>query len=320
MSVKNNSTLSRRAFLKQIGAGATAMVAVQLLTGRSRLAYAAEVPAKPGWGMLIDLTRCVGCNSCALACKAVNNLPNATVEPHAFSNDTYTFVEAHSVTTADGSAKTRHVKRQCMHCLDAACVSACPAGAMYKSDEGPVVYRPERCLGCRYCQIACPFGVPSFDWDNGITPVISKCWLCYNRLQEGESPACAEACPTGALRFGRRDKLLAQAHAQIVSNPGRYVDHIFGEFEVGGTSMLYLSDIPFEELGFPVDLPDTAPPNETEKIMHKLPAVIAGMAALMAGTAVYTHHHKPPEAGEVIEAIVTPAQEPPSESSGAQEE
>ncbi len=289
MSTWHNSKLSRRAFLKQVGAGVTVMVASQLLTGTVHPTYAREASAGQSWGMLIDLTRCVGCNSCTLACKEYNNLSKADVEPQALGSDTYTFIDVRQVTTADGETKTRCVKRQCMHCLDAACVAACPAAAMYKSDEGPVIYRSERCLGCRYCQIACPFGVPSFEWENGLTPVISKCWLCYNRLQAGQKPACAEACPTGALRFGQRDRLLAQAHAQIISNPDRYVDHVFGEFEAGGTSILYLSDIPFEELGFPVNLPDTAPPEETEKIMNTLPVVIGGVIALMAGTAAYTH-------------------------------
>jgi formate dehydrogenase iron-sulfur subunit len=275
-----------------MGASVTAMMAAQFLPAS---VFASEAVTAESPGMLIDLTRCTGCNSCALACKESNDLPVSAEPPTAFNSDTYTFIDTFQTTTSTGETMARNVKRQCMHCLDPACVSACPAAAMYKSDEGPIVYRAERCLGCRYCQIGCPFGVPSFEWENGITPVISKCWLCYDRLQAGEKPACASACPTGAIRFGRRDHLLAEAHAQIVSNPGRYVDHVFGEFEVGGTSMLYLSDIPFAELGFPVDLPQTAPPEETEKIMNTLPAVIAGMTVLMVGTAIVTHRHPPPE-------------------------
>lgn len=281
--------MKRRAFLKQMGVGATAMVAAHLLGGQTQAAQASGKATIPGWGVLIDLTRCVGCNSCALACKAVNKLPNGNVEPQGLSSESYSFIDTRQVTTAEGESTTRFVKRQCMHCVDAACVSACPAAAMYKSEAGPVIYRPERCLGCRYCQMACPFEVPSFEWDNGITPVISKCWMCNSRLQENQKPACVEACPTGALQFGQRDHLIARAHGQIAANPDRYVNHIFGEHEVGGTSMLYLSDIPFEELGFPVNLPESAPPEETEKIMQTLPFVITGVAALMVGTAAYTH-------------------------------
>jgi len=316
MNTSNNTKLSRRAFLKKVGAMATAMMAAQLLTRQTHSASANTTPAAETWGILIDLTRCAGCNSCALACKESNNLPNPDVEPHALDSNTYTFVETRRVTSTNGEAEDHYIKRQCMHCVNAACVAACPAAAMYKSEAGPVVYRPERCLGCRYCQVACPFGIPRFEWNNGITPVISKCWLCYNRLQEGQRPACVEACPTGALRFGQRDKLLAQAHAQIASNPGRYVDHVFGEFEVGGTSMLYLSDIPFEELGFPVGLPETAPSEETEKIMATLPAVITGLAALMAGTAFYTHRKQVVTVRESKE----PATRPSSQDSDDEQE
>lgn len=307
---------ARRDFLKMMGIGIAAATTAGLFTGRAYPVRASEAPAAQTWGMLIDLTRCVGCNSCALACKESNNLPHLDVVPQALDPDTYTFVDERQVITADGGLETRYVKRQCMHCLNAACVSACPAAAMHSSGQGPVVYRPHRCLGCRYCQVACPFGVPRFDWDNGINPVISKCWLCYDRLQAGQKPACAEACPTGALRFGQRADLLAQAHAQITSNPGRYIDHIFGESEVGGTSMLYLSNVPFEQLGFPGALPQTAPPEETEKIMSKLPHVIAGVAAVMTGTAVYTHR-KPAASVEGHEAL---EETRPPLSSGGQEE
>jgi formate dehydrogenase iron-sulfur subunit len=276
--------LSRRDFLK-IAAATTA----GFLVGGAHPVYASHGATEDTWGMLIDLTRCTGCDSCALACKESNNLPQADVVPKALESDAFTFVDARQVVTANGEAELRYVKRQCMHCLNAACVSACPAAAMHTEGDGPVVYRSNRCLGCRYCQVACPFEVPRFEWDNGLNPVISKCWLCYDRLQDSQMPACAEACPTGALRFGRRAELLAQAHAQIDSNPGRYIDHVFGEYEVGGTSMLYVSDVPFEQLGFPASLPQTAPPEETEKIMSKLPFVIGGVAAVMTGTAVVTH-------------------------------
>jgi len=277
--------LSRRDFLKTLGGG----LAAALLTQFPTTAYASETEAVQGWGLLIDVTRCVGCNACARACKASNGLPPTASAPQALDSDTYTFVDVRQVTTGNSQAAQRYVKRQCMHCLNAACVSACPAAAMTKSSAGPVIYQPDRCLGCRYCQIACPFGVPRFEWDNGTAPVISKCWLCYKRLQDGKLPACAEACPNGALRFGQRQNLLAQAHAQIVSNPGRYLDHVYGEAEVGGTSMLYLSDVSFEQLGLPANLPQTAPPQETEKIMSALPFVIAGLTCLMTGTAAYTH-------------------------------
>jgi formate dehydrogenase iron-sulfur subunit len=284
------SEFSRRSFLKHLGAGAAAVAAAQVLAPRT-LASETETAgeAEDTWAMLIDLTRCVGCNSCALACKEANNLPDAGTPPTELNHDTFTFVDEREVTTGIGISESRYVKRQCMHCLNAACVSACPAAAMYKSEAGPVVYRPERCLGCRYCQVACPFGVPSFAWDDGITPTISKCWLCAEKLADGEQPACANACPNGAIRFGKREALLAQAHAQIESNPHRYIDHVFGEHEVGGTSILYLSDVPFEELGFPENLPDSPIAEGTQKIMHALPSVIGGTTALMVGVALYTH-------------------------------
>jgi formate dehydrogenase iron-sulfur subunit len=305
MIARNDPKLSRRDFLKTVGAGIAAATTAGLFASQAYPARASEKPAQQTWAMLIDLTRCTGCNSCALACKESNGLPAADGAPQALDSETFTFVDARQVITPGGEIQTRFVKRQCMHCLNAACVSACPAAAMYSSGQGPVVYRPNRCLGCRYCQVACPFEVPRFEWDNGINPQISKCWLCYDRLQAGQKPACVEACPTGTLRFGQREDLLAQAHAQIASNPGRYVDHVFGEFEVGGTSMLYLSDVAFEQLGFPGHLPQTAPPEETEKIMSKLPFVIGGVVALMTGTAVYTHRapaeatqSQPPDDGE----------------------
>lgn len=231
-SPHSSRTLSRRAFLTGVGAMVTLMLAQS--TGLARAENGDEELSPPA--MLLDLTRCVGCNSCALACKVQNNLPNPELVPTGLGGDAYTFVDTIQNGSGNGDAGqlastaqsgvAHFVKRQCMHCLEPACVAACPSAAMYKSEAGPIVYRPQRCLGCRYCQIACPFGIPTFDWQNPITPRISKCWFCLDRQLQGERPACEEACPTGALHFGRRDELLAQAHGRIASNPDRYVDHI----------------------------------------------------------------------------------------------
>jgi formate dehydrogenase iron-sulfur subunit len=154
-------------------------------------------------------------------------------------------------------------------------------GALRKTADGPVVYDSEKCIGCRYCQYACPFGVPSYQWDN-VLGLIRKCEFCFSRLGEGERPACVAACPNGALRFGKRHELLAQAKAQIASRPGHYVDHIYGEHEAGGTSMLYLSDVPFATLGFPT-LGDATISGSAETVMQLTPAVAATVATLATG-------------------------------------
>ena len=238
--------LSRRDFLKGAGTGAVALAASSLLPCEATPTQASAGPANAeAWGILIDLTRCTGCNACVLACKEANGLPHSAEVAQTLSSDAYTCLNEYQV-----NSQAHYVKRQCMHCLQPACASACTVGALRKTPEGPVVYEANRCIGCRYCQYACPFGVPAYDWDNPLG-LIHKCQMCVTRLAEGKSPACVSACPNGALRFGKRAELLAQARAQIASNPGRYVDHIYGEHEAGGTSVLYLASVPFSDLGFP---------------------------------------------------------------------
>jgi formate dehydrogenase iron-sulfur subunit len=281
MSTLQESSLSRRAFLKQAGRSAAALAAATALATQSQTANASLQPAGDAYGLLIDLTRCTGCNSCALACKAANQLPHADVLPDSLASDAYSFVEPCDVTDEDGGTSICHVKRQCMHCVHPACVSACTVGALRKTPEGPVVYDSDKCIGCRYCQYACPFGVPTYDWDNPLG-LISKCEMCVGRLDAGEKPACTAACPNGALRYGRRSQLLAQAHAQIESNPGRYVDHIYGEHEVGGTSILYMSPVPFSELGFP-ELGSEPIPRYAEAVMVRTPVIALTVASLATG-------------------------------------
>jgi formate dehydrogenase iron-sulfur subunit len=154
-------------------------------------------------------------------------------------------------------------------------------GALRKTPEGPVVYDSGKCIGCRYCQYACPFGVPTYEWDNPLG-LIHKCQFCVTRLNEGEKPACAGACPSGALRFGKRREVLAQARAEIETNPGRYVDHVYGEHEVGGTSFLYLSAVPFREVGFP-ELASEPNPRYAEPVMTKTPVVALTVASMATG-------------------------------------
>jgi formate dehydrogenase iron-sulfur subunit len=200
--------------------------------------------------------------------------------------DQWTVVNAQAAYNADGIEVTRNVKNQCMHCLEPTCVSVCPVGAMTKSEMGPILYSADRCIGCRYCMMACPFDVPKFEWQGGMFAVIGKCQFCTRmRLAEGRLPACAETCPTGALKFGRRDELLFEARSRIQARPERYIDHIYGEREAGGTAWLYLSDVPFEDLGFKSGL-ETAPmPPLTWDVLSKIPVMAATMAGLFGTVA-----------------------------------
>jgi ferredoxin len=155
-----------------------------------------------------------------------------------------------------------------MHCLDPSCVSACIVGALTKSVDGAVVYNPTICIGCRYCQVACPFEIPAYEFHEPLTPRVRKCEFCADRTRgTGANPACASSCPTEALVFGRRAELLTMAKDRLKQRPDRYISHVYGENEVGGTSWLYLTGRPVQEIGL-LDLPEKAPPRLTENIQH----------------------------------------------------
>lgn len=224
--------------------------------------------------ILTDTTRCIGCGSCALACKEINGLPGKSFD----KLDAYTW-------TVVESRKGIYVRRQCMHCLDPTCASVCPVGALHKTELGPVVYDPDKCFGCRYCVMACPFDVPKYQWDKQL-PRTQKCIMCYEkRVSKGLQPACTQVCPAGATIFGERDDLLREARRRIQSNPGRYVDRIYGEHEAGGTSVLYLSSVPFEELGFPKETLDSPYPALTWAMISQIPKAFTLGGALLFGTA-----------------------------------
>jgi NAD-dependent dihydropyrimidine dehydrogenase PreA subunit len=151
-------------------------------------------------------------------------------------------------------------------------------------------------MGCRFCMISCPFDVPKFDYDRAV-PSIHKCQLCEERLAEGGIPACVENCPAEALSFGRRSEMLAEARRRIVQNPEAYVDHVYGEHEVGGTSYLYLSAVPFEQLGFRMDLGETAYPRLTEDFLYGVPIVLTLWPAFLLALSQATKRDDPAEEG-----------------------
>lgn len=271
-------SISRKEFLKIAGLSLGGAVLA------SEKVLAAPVDTEPAdhVGMLYDATMCVGCNVCSNACRDWNGTepeldPGGLYDaPTELSADTWTIIQLYG-----GEGEYSFMKRQCMHCVDPGCVSGCPVHALQKTDWGPVTYDPDRCIGCRYCQYACPFHVPRFEWDE-VLPVIAKCTLCNDRLTHGDVPACAEICPTGALVWGKRGELLAKAKARQEAEPRRYVNTIYGEEDAGGTSVLYLSAVPFDKLGLPI-LEKTLVPEVSEATAQVvLPSVLIGGPLLLA--------------------------------------
>ncbi len=229
--------------------------------------------------ILIDITKCVGCEECVLACKEENDLGPDRLRPGQEAVDG---LSATRFSTILRYPDDHFVRQQCRHCLEPACVSACLVGAMQKTREGPVIYDSDLCMGCRYCLLACPYGIPRYEWEEA-APLVRKCTLCNHRLAEGKEPACVEACPEEALLFGDRDELLDLAHQRIAENPGTYLDHVYGETEVGGTSVLYLSDISLGFLGWAENLGDGDLPHLTHAALKKVPWMVLGMGSLMGG-------------------------------------
>jgi formate dehydrogenase iron-sulfur subunit len=222
-------------------------------------------------GLLFDSTRCIGCGACSAACKEQNDLPLPIEE--TTTAYTWTLVE-----TRAGA----NVRRLCFHCLEPTCVSVCPVGALTKQAEGPVTYDASKCIGCRYCIMACPFGVPKYQWDRQV-PVVGKCVLCFDRVRQGQATACATVCPTGATLFGDRDDLVREARARIAAAPDRYVDHVYGLAEAGGTSVLMLAGVPFESLGMKTDVPRQPLPLLTWEVMSKIPSFVAVWGVFLFG-------------------------------------
>jgi Fe-S-cluster-containing dehydrogenase component len=268
--------INRRAALKGILAGGAAAVASQ---APADAAVRRQAPAD-AVGLLYDTTLCIGCKACVVACAEANGLP---VDAGYLEDGLYQAPVALNAQTKNiiklyrEGGQTSYMKAQCMHCIDPACTNACMIGALQKREYGIVTYDPDLCVGCRYCEIACPFNVPKFEWAK-VAPKIVKCELCNHRIAEGKIPACAEVCPRGAVIYGRRADLLLEARRRIVHEPDRYVPRVYGEAEGGGTQVLYLSHVPFEKLGLPA-LGEDSVPNLQRTLQH---GIYKGFAAPVA--------------------------------------
>jgi len=273
--------MDRRTCLKLMGAAGIASV------GGTCRADAAETETNDTYGILVDLTACAGCRTCEKACAFANDLPEPSEPTPAEEGGAlpkretspcqWTVVNSHPI--GEGEV---FVKRQCMHCVTPACATACLTKAMFKTAEGAVVWRANKCMGCRYCMVSCPFDVPKFEYDSPV-PKIQKCRMCWEKVVEGEVPACVDFCSMEALQFGKRSELLEIARQRIYQNPGKYVSHIFGEHEVGGTGVLYISAVPFEELGFPTHLDEAPIAEHTRDFLTGVPVVLTLFPALLFG-------------------------------------
>ena len=273
----------------------------------------ASAAASGGFAKLIDTTKCIGCRSCQVICKEWNGLPGEETSlpvddlglqnPARLSAKTYMMITHTEIDDpkSPGGFRTVFTKRQCMHCNEPACASACPVTALEKTPEGPVVYDAQKCIGCRYCMLACPFGAISSEWDS-LAPKISKCTLCSDRLHPeapserngkaltGEEarlfqighamPACVKQCPADALHWGTREDMLLMGKNRIARGNGKYVDHVYGEHEAGGTATLYLSAVPFDQIGLP-DVGTGSYPARSVAALSAVPPAVVGVGALL---------------------------------------
>jgi formate dehydrogenase iron-sulfur subunit len=270
-------SLNRRKFFKVVGVTGATLAIGKRISGAPKTEKSIEFS-----GVLYDSTRCGGCQGCEIICAETNGLvaPLETMQAGILRKTD----ESHrTVVNAFKTSKGEvYLKKQCMHCNKPACTAACLTQAMFKTNEGPIIWRGDKCMGCRYCMVSCPFDVPKFEYHSA-NPKIEKCNMCYDRLTEGKIPACVENCPAEALVFGTRRELIKEARKRINDNPEQYVDQIYGEHEVGGTGFLYLSAVPFNELGFNTSLQSKSYPEFSKGFLYSVPTIFVLWPAILLG-------------------------------------
>jgi len=283
----------RRTFLKVITGSGIAALALG-----SPVEAVADVWNLPGYpdqfGVLVDTTVCIGCRRCEWGCKEQNKLPNQRPlreyekDQTVFQKVRRTHADVYTVVNRfqnpRDSSRPIYVKKQCMHCYEPGCASSCFVKAFTKRSEGAVTYDASLCVGCRYCMAACPFDIPAYQYYDPFTPEVTKCTFCFDRIRaQGGVPACVEICPVETMTFGKRTDLIELAHKKIRDNPGRYVNHVYGETEVGGTSWMYLSAVPFNMIGFRTDLGTVPIPTLGRPFLSLVAPVFIAIPALCMG-------------------------------------
>jgi formate dehydrogenase iron-sulfur subunit len=229
--------------------------------------------------ILADVTKCIGCEKCVAACIGKNNL---NLEKSYFDRETSRDgLSADRFLSIKKISEGRYARFSCMHCIEPACVSACLVGGITKSKEGPVIYDPDKCIGCRYCMLACPFHIPRYEW-NETKPFMKKCNMCFDIIKENKQPACVQACPQKAIIFGNRNSIIKYARSIINNNPGNYINDIWGQKEYGGTSVLYISDIDLAKIGWPSKTV-TPIPRLTEPLIEKTPSIGLTVGGFLVG-------------------------------------
>ena len=302
-------SISRRKFLTWMGAAGIGSVVPKTTKAATNKHFKGYVKSQ---GVLFDSVLCVGCRSCEAACNKVNELPppdrpftdTAVLDQHRRTTaKAYTIVNKYPVQRNNKSIVYKKV--QCNHCLEPACASVCFVKALQKTKEGPVVYDPSVCVGCRQCMVACPFDIPAYEYDNAFTPRIMKCTMCYPLIIEGKLPGCVEACPTEALTYGKRTDLLIIARERLRNYPSRYTQHIYGEHEMGGTNWLYLSGMPFSQIGMREDLGITPAPQFTSGALSGVPIVAGLWPVLLLGIYAMSQRKEKIQKEEKEEAVVS---------------
>jgi formate dehydrogenase iron-sulfur subunit len=296
---------NRRTFLKTTAVAAATLTSLPI---KKLKASPKNILSDDRMGVLVDTTVCIGCRNCEWACKTAHNIPAGNIDDYKNKSVLKNMrrPDEHALTVINQYANDQNpslpydVKVQCMHCDHPACVSACIVGAISKQENGSVIWDTDKCIGCRYCMVACPFQIPSFEFDKALNPHIMKCDFCFDRTKEGKLPACVEICPVEAITYGSRNDLVKVARERIKNNPNRYFNHIYGEYEVGGTSWIYLAGTDFSNLAFP-KLSNNPGPGVSESIQHAIFAYFVppiSLYALLGGIMWITRRKKSVEESE----------------------